>query len=92
MGLSLLRTSSKKKASALVMGTMAAISTVSGIAVPDYMKLTSTLKEAALQTTPVVPLEFTIGVKEHEPIAAKEMIQKHMGEYGSVAFVVRRPG
>ena len=40
----------------------------------------------------VVPIDFTVGVKELSELTAKSAIQENTGAAGSIAFVVRRPG
>ena len=77
--------------------------TATGMAavVPERMILTQTMKEAPLSLASVIPLEFNAAsttsdssnkVQEKTAISGNEMIQRHMGTIGSVAFVVRRPG
>jgi hypothetical protein len=61
--------------------------------VPERLLLTPTMKAADWSTTPLIPIDFTIGVQELEPIlSAQDVISKHMGSAGSIAYVVRRPG
>lgn len=60
--------------------------------VPERMMLTQIMKNAPLTSASVLPLDFGVGVKELEAIQGEEMIGRHTGEFGSVAFVVRRPG
>ena len=65
---------------------------VSALGVPERMMLTSTMKSAPLKSAPMVELDFNVGVQEVKTIQREEMIGRHAGSFGSVAFVVRRPG
>ena len=40
----------------------------------------------------MVPIDFTIGIKELSEMNAQDVIERNTGEAGSIAFVVRRPG
>jgi hypothetical protein len=60
--------------------------------VPERMILTKIMKNAPLRSASVLPLDFGVGVKELEAIQGDEMIGRNTGRFGSVAFVVRRPG
>jgi len=60
--------------------------------VPKRMRLPSSMK-ATLNKVSLAALDFTSEdeIKETS-IEGKDAISKHMGQYGSVCFVVRRPG
>lgn len=75
-------------------GLVMALSTISmsgGMVVPE-MQLTPAMKSQDWSKTPLVPIRFTIGVEEMEPLTAQDAIAQNMGSSGSIAFVVRRPG
>lgn len=62
------------------------------VEVPKRMKLPSSMK-ATLDKVPLAALDFTSEDEIKETaIEGKEAISKHIGQYGSVCFVVRRPG
>jgi len=78
-------------ASALASGTCASV--------PERMLLSASMKSANLQKSSMVPFEFHTDpvsgsqvLKEFSEMVSAEMIDRHMGEYGSLCFVVRRPG
>jgi translation elongation factor EF-Ts len=57
------------------------------------------MKAANLQKSTMVPLEFETDavtqskvLKELSAMISSEVLDKHMGEHGSLCFVVRRPG
>jgi hypothetical protein len=54
--------------------------------------LTPAMKIAPLTSASFLPLDFGVGVKESEAILGEEMVGRNTGRFGSVAFVVRRPG
>jgi hypothetical protein len=70
-----------------------------GIGAPEHLVLSDELKSFDLQSATMYPVHIgqqPVGggalVTESESILSRDMIQKHMGEYGAVCFVVRRPG
>ena len=60
--------------------------------VPETMQLTPLMKNFDWTRANVVPIDFTVGVKELSELTAKSAIQENTGTAGSIAFVVRRPG
>mmetsp|Transcript_21684 Transcript_21684/g.30399 ORF Transcript_21684/g.30399 Transcript_21684/m.30399 type:complete len:85 (+) Transcript_21684:19-273(+) len=63
--------------------------------VPERMFLSSSMKTAKLGQAALVSLSFdkeSKSVKENTVITGEEAIKKHTGKFGSVCFVVRRPG
>ena len=71
------------------------------IKVPDYMQPDDALVSSNLRDATMIELEFdkksdssttSSFVKEVDVLLSREMIQQHTGKYGSLCFVVRRPG
>ena len=58
--------------------------------------LPETLTNEALEQAQVYPISFDESSKEvtvaKDSILAPEVIKKHKGKFGTVCFVVRRPG
>ena len=80
---------------AKVGGVVMALSTVAGgmaAAIPERMQLTSQMKSKDWSKSSLVPIQLTVGVQELDAKPANEIIHEHTGKYGSIAFVVRRPG
>ena len=69
-----------------------ASTTVNAMAIPERMQLTETMKSANLGTAKLIPIDFTVGVQELEPVTGEEAIMTNTDSIGSIAFVVRRPG
>jgi hypothetical protein len=69
-----------------------ACSTTGMAVVPESLQLTAAMKAQNWAEPSMVPLKFTIGVEELDSVPAQDVISKHMGSAGSIAFVVRRPG
>jgi hypothetical protein len=45
------------------------------------------------KSSSLIPLDFTpVGVAELSALKGNDVISKHTGTVGSIAFVVRRPG
>jgi len=61
-------------------------------AVPESMKLTKVMKDFNWKEVPLVPIDFNIGIQLLPEENAQDVIDKNTGTYGSIAFVVRRPG
>ena len=61
-------------------------------AIPESMKLTKVMKDFTWGEVPLAPVDFNIGVQLLAEQNARDVIQKHTGTHGSIAFVVRRPG
>jgi hypothetical protein len=61
-------------------------------AVPSQLHIS--FKKSCLEQASMIPISTADGaVKELMPVLTTEtMVQKHAGEYGSICFVVRRPG
>ena len=73
--------------------------------VPEYMQLSSIMKNTNswLNMAQLIPIDFdqksflgdgeTNIVKEKDLLLkGDEVVQRNMGKYGSIAFIVRRPG
>lgn len=61
--------------------------------VPEKMMLDPLAQSSDWSTTSLIPLDFAIGVQELTPAkSAMEVISQHSGDFGSIVFVVRRPG
>jgi hypothetical protein len=73
--------------------------------VPEYMQLSSIMKNTNswLNKAQLIPIDFdqksflgngeTNIVKEKDLLLkGNEVVQRNMGKYGSIAFIVRRPG
>lgn len=76
-----------------------AAATTVGIGAPEHLLLSNELKSFDLQSATMYPVHIGqqpvgggVVVTESESILSRDMIQKHMGQYGAVCFVVRRPG
>lgn len=68
-------------------------STVAMPVVPDRMIPSSTMKSMNWNEASLIPVDLTIGVQEQTPsLTGGQVIAKHTGSAGSIAFVVRRPG
>ena len=65
---------------------------VNAMAIPERMQLTETMKSADLGKANLIPIDFTVGVQEMEPVTGEEAINTNTDNIGSIAFVVRRPG
>lgn len=67
--------------------------TTTALSVPERMILSKSLSKANLQDTPLIPLSFDNNiVSEKERQTSAEVIQENSGKFGSICFVVRRPG
>jgi hypothetical protein len=86
----IIRHRSKKVAGAAVVAAL--IGSSSAAVVSDSMLLTPTMASTDFSKIPLIPLDFTVGVQEGEPLAAKDAVLQNMGPAGSIVFVVRRPG
>lgn len=84
------RSRSGKVIGAAALGTM--LGTSGAIAVPQSMHLTSIMAATDFSKVPLVPIDFTVGIQEGDPIMAKDAIIKNMGHSGAIVFAVRRPG
>lgn len=61
--------------------------------VPERMLLTKSMKATNLQSATLISLGFNDqSVAEKDVVTAEEAIKSHTGKYGSICFVVRRPG
>lgn len=64
--------------------------------VPARLLLTSAMRAVEYSKTKLVELSFPIddkvSVNEADVLTAGEVIKKHSDRYGSIGFVVRRPG
>jgi hypothetical protein len=72
--------------------------------VPEYMQLSTIMKNTGswLTKAQLIPIDFEQQsflegenniVKEKDMLLkGDEVVQRHMGKYGSIAFIVRRPG
>ena len=73
--------------------------------VPEYMQLSSIMKDTNswLNKAQLIPIDFDqksfLGDGEQNIVKEKdlllkgnEVVQRNMGKYGSIAFIVRRPG
>lgn len=64
--------------------------------VPVNLLLTSAMKAVEYSQTKLIELSFPIEnknvVNEVDVLTADEVIKKHSGKFGSIGFVVRRPG
>jgi len=61
--------------------------------VPKRMLLTNSMKATELKTAKLIQLAFNDqSVTELDTVTAGDAIKSHTGKYGSVCFVVRRPG
>ena len=77
--------------SAVVAGILAAMA--SSKVVPDKLFVTSKIKNHNWSETPLIPIDFSpVGVIERAAIPAQDVVMKHTGPSGSIAFVIRRPG
>ena len=91
--------SSKKLFGIASLSLMAAMSVTTtstmmaaGMAVPERLLPTPVMKNYKWKSTSLLPLDLTIGVQEGTAKKGSEIISKHSGSAGSIAFVVRRPG
>jgi hypothetical protein len=65
--------------------------------VPERMLLKPEMKEANMSGATLIPLNISgekgaVSVVEEQGKPASEILSQTSGEYGSIAFVVRRPG
>jgi len=73
------------------------INTIMSSAVPKNMRMSPDASSMDINAAKLFPLDIT-GKEGQESVVAKdvttagEVISKHTGKYGSIAFVVRRPG
>ncbi|CAJ1944291.1 unnamed protein product [Cylindrotheca closterium] len=84
--------SKKSKAAATGAVCASAACAVGATVVPESMKLTSVMKGFHWNEVPLTPVDFNVGIQLLAEQKANEVIQKHTGPHGSIAFVVRRPG
>lgn len=82
----------KRTAKAAAVTIFGATSAGGALVVPETMQLTPLMKNFDWTRANVVPIDFTVGVKELSELTAKSAIQANTGAAGSIAFVVRRPG
>jgi hypothetical protein len=62
---------------------------------PFTMNLTAGMKAASNHLSSAILIALNINknvVSEESKFAAGSVLEKHVGEYGSLCFVVRRPG
>lgn len=72
-------------------GLAAVAMAVNGVA--NRMLLTSTMQSTNLDIAKLIPLSINDQtITESESLKAGEAIKTHTGKYGSICFVVRRPG
>jgi len=84
-----------KKSTAVATGAVCASAACAvGIAeaMPESMKLTKVMKDFQWNEVPLAPIDFNVGVQLMGEQNAQDVIKKHTGTHGSIAFVVRRPG
>jgi len=63
------------------------------LSAPKRMILSKSLSKADLQTSTLIPLGFDSDViSEKESMMSGDAIKENSGKYGSLCFVIRRPG
>jgi hypothetical protein len=75
--------------------SLVTIQFATAMASPFTMNLTAGMKAASnhLSSAILIALNINKGaVSEETKFAAGSVLEKHAGEYGSLCFVVRRPG
>eukprot|EP00978_Attheya_sp_CCMP212_P025245 scaffold80865_cov55-Attheya_sp.AAC.8 len=60
--------------------------------VPERMMLSKSMQESNLSDAKMVKLKTANMVEELNELSSSAMISEHTGKFGSVCFVVRRPG
>lgn len=77
-----------------IVGTLISFSMVpADAALQDQKLLDPTAQSTDWSTTSLIPVDFSVGVQEITPArSAKEIVAQHSGVFGSIVFVVRRPG
>jgi hypothetical protein len=60
--------------------------------VPERMMLSKSMQESNLSDAKMVKLKTTNMVEELSELSSSAMISENTGKFGSVCFVVRRPG
>ena len=73
-------------------GILALSSLSTGMVVPDRMQPNAATRSTDWSASSVIPLDFSVEIQEMESMTAKAAIDQNMGDVGSIAFVVRRPG
>jgi len=65
----------------------------SGFTVSKRILPSKVLKESNLKNAPLFPVSIVSDrVSEQPQVPSRDVIKKHTGEYGSICYVVRRPG
>jgi len=62
------------------------------VAVAEAFSMSSTMKATDVGGAQMIPVDVTVGVMEGVATTGKDMIASNSKEFGSLAFVVRRPG
>jgi len=76
-------------------GSVAGMTFSSASAVPERMMLSSSMMSDDLSKASLIPLDIDAkseSVDEQPALVSSDVLKKHSGKYGSICFVVRRPG
>jgi AhpC/TSA antioxidant enzyme len=80
-------------ASVMTVAALSTAITAQQCLIPEKLQLSKTLESFELKDAEMIPLSMKDNtVTEVESIRANEMIQRHIGASGAIAYVIRRPG